>query len=176
MNLIQGLYSVNDFLDQGGVAMYLIFMIAVALWMMIIERFLYIRFFSRKQQAELIMEWQTLQHHSDATNIRGAFKSMMRQQLYTRLDIVKMLVTLAPLFGLYGTVYGMIEIFDVIAQSGTSDARAIAAGISMATLTTLAGMAVAIMGLFFQHRLESLARRTTLEFNKRLKIHAKNPT
>ena len=62
-------------------------------------------------------------------------------------------------------MYGMIEIFDVIAQQGTGDARALANGISMATLPTMTGMAVAIVGLFFIRFMESSANRKISQLN-----------
>jgi biopolymer transport protein ExbB len=55
---------------------------------------------------------------------------------------------LAPLFGLLGTVTGMIEVFQVMAFSGGGDARAMAGGVSKATLPTMAGMVVALSGVF----------------------------
>jgi biopolymer transport protein ExbB len=58
----------------------------------------------------------------------------------------------------------MMEIFDVIALNGTGDARAMADGISMATLPTMAGMAVAITGLFFQKKIEEIARKKSVHF------------
>jgi len=50
----------------------------------------------------------------------------------------------APLLGLLGTVMGMIELFDVITMHGTSDPKLLAGGISIALVTTEAGLIVAI--------------------------------
>ena len=57
------------------------------------------------------------------------------------------MITLCPLFGLLGTVTGMIEIFDVINAFGMNNTRSMASGISRATLPTMAGMGAAIFGL-----------------------------
>ncbi len=58
------------------------------------------------------------------------------------LDLV---VTIAPLIGLLGTVLGMIEAFQALQASGNrADAAALAGGIWEALLTTAAGMGVAI--------------------------------
>ncbi|MFH2066845.1 MAG: MotA/TolQ/ExbB proton channel family protein [Pseudomonadota bacterium] len=165
---MQAFHAVNDFMDQGGAAMYVIAGNAVWLGMLLIERYLYIRFFSRRDQMRLVSEWQRYRLHADAIRIREYLKHCFHLQLAAGVDTVRMLVTVAPLFGLFGTVYGMMEIFDVIALSGTGDARAMAGGISMATLTTMAGMAVAITGLFFQHRIEQLIHRRAIMFNENL--------
>lgn len=51
---------------------------------------------------------------------------------------------LCPLLGLFGTVSGMIKAFEVISQHTVVDPPLLAAGISEALITTLAGLAVAI--------------------------------
>jgi choline dehydrogenase-like flavoprotein len=59
--------------------------------------------------------------------------------------------------GLLGTVTGMIQVFDVLALEGNNHPRAMANGISMATIPTMAGMVVALFGLFFSSRLQQRA-------------------
>ena len=55
-----------------------------------------------------------------------------------------MIAATAPLLGLLGTVMGMIELFDVITMHGTSDPKLLAGGISIALVTTEAGLIAAI--------------------------------
>ena len=43
---------------------------------------------------------------------------------------------------------GMIEVFDVMAISGTGNARSMASGVSKATIPTMAGMVGALSGVF----------------------------
>ena len=69
-----------------------------------------------------------------------------------------MLVATAPLLGLLGTVTGMIAVFDVMALTGTGNARLMASGISMATIPTMAGMVTALSGLYFGNLFESKAK------------------
>ena len=61
--------------------------------------------------------------------------------------------------GILGTVTGMINVFDVMAIIGTGSAREMANGISMATIPTMAGLVVAISGLFFISRLEERSKK-----------------
>ena len=77
------------------------------------------------------------------------------------LRLINGVATLCPLFGLLGTVLGMIHAFDSIASaSGTAvDPKTlIATGISQALLTTAAGLSVAIPALiaylFFTSRVD----------------------
>lgn len=56
------------------------------------------------------------------------------------LNTLSVLAGLMPILGLLGTVTGMIATFQVIAIHGTSDAKAMADGISEALITTQAGL------------------------------------
>jgi biopolymer transport protein ExbB len=58
------------------------------------------------------------------------------------------MVAICPLLGLMGTVTGMIEVFDVMAISGSGNARSMASGVSKATIPTMAGMVGALSGVF----------------------------
>jgi biopolymer transport protein ExbB len=60
--------------------------------------------------------------------------------------------TLSPLLGLLGTVFGMIESFDVVAIAGAlGDASQLAGGISKALITTAAGLVIAVPSLAAYH-------------------------
>ena len=62
--------------------------------------------------------------------------------------LILTIVTVAPLLGLLGTVSGMIETFDSLADMSLfSQSGGIAGGISQALFTTQMGLAVAIPGL-----------------------------
>lgn len=68
---------------------------------------------------------------------------------------------IAPLIGLLGTVFGMIEVFTAMVQVGAGNAAMLAGGISKALITTAAGLMVAIPALichrFFERRIDGLA-------------------
>ena len=58
---------------------------------------------------------------------------------------------MAPLLGLLGTVFGMIEIFSGFMDGGMANTAELASGIGKALITTAAGLIVAIPAVFF-HR------------------------
>ncbi|MCH1412310.1 MAG: MotA/TolQ/ExbB proton channel family protein [Rhodobacteraceae bacterium] len=61
------------------------------------------------------------------------------------LRVIDLIITIAPLVGLLGTVLGMIEAFQALQDSGAqADPSALAGGIWEALLTTAAGMGIAI--------------------------------
>jgi biopolymer transport protein ExbB len=66
------------------------------------------------------------------------------------LRVLNGVATVSPLLGLLGTVWGMIQSFNVIATSpATGRAEMLAGGISVALITTAAGLLVAIPALIF---------------------------
>ncbi len=65
-------------------------------------------------------------------------------RLEKRLVIISSIANVAPLLGFFGTVSGMIQSFEALAEQGLSNPGAVAAGISEALITTAAGLAVAI--------------------------------
>ena len=66
-----------------------------------------------------------------------------------------------------GTVTGMITVFDVMANSGSGNPRSMAAGVSRATIPTMAGMVGALSGVFLVTILTRTVKRQieTLEDN-----------
>lgn len=67
------------------------------------------------------------------------------------LNTLGTIAAISPLLGLLGTVFGMIDIFGVIMKAGNGNAGLLAGGISVALITTAAGLCVAIPALMF-HR------------------------
>jgi biopolymer transport protein ExbB len=59
------------------------------------------------------------------------------------------IASITPLLGLLGTVIGMIKVFTVITTVGLGDPAVLAEGISVALITTAAGLTVAIPSLMF---------------------------
>ena len=60
-------------------------------------------------------------------------------------------INLAPMFGFFGTVVGMIRAFRDIAAAGEVEPTIVASGIQIALITTAAGLAVAIPVQFFNN-------------------------
>lgn len=88
----------------------------------------------------------------------AAFRGMQQAELapFQRdLKVMKVCVAAAPLFGLFGTVTGMLATFGALAtgSGGDQTMAAIAKGISEALITTETGLVVALPGLFFQYRI-----------------------
>jgi len=85
-----------------------------------------------------------LKTREDAEKAVEAEFAKIVPHLESRLSVISILGTTAPLLGLLGTVMGMIELFNVITMHGTADPKLLAGGISIALITTEAGLSVAI--------------------------------
>lgn len=70
------------------------------------------------------------------------------------LNTLGTVAAVSPLLGLLGTVFGMIDIFSSLMQHGAGDPTALAGGISVALITTAAGLTVAIPSLVFHRYFE----------------------
>lgn len=89
----------------------------------------------------------------------------LERTLTRSLTAIAVFAAAAPLLGLLGTVLGMIETFKVISVFGTGNAKAMAGGISVALITTEAGLLVAIPGVL----VSSVLRRRSVRLRTRLR-------
>ena len=80
------------------------------------------------------------------------------------LHNIATIITLAPLLGLLGTVWGVMATFvGIVMNGGRPDIQAIAPGIAGALLTTVAGLLLAIPGVLFNNCLQkSVQDRETI--------------
>lgn len=154
-----------DFFDSGGHVLWIIFLVSLLLWCLIIERYVYLRMVYPGELQTVVAAWRRRADQSSwfAHKIRVALISQLSLRLTRWLALIRSLIAICPLLGLLGTVTGMIHVFDVIAVTGSGNARAMASGISLATIPTMAGLVVALSGLFFSVR---LAQRASLEQQK----------
>lgn len=105
------------------------------------------------------------------------------RELSAKLKPLHMVYIIAPLLGLLGTVWGLIEAFAVVAtQNALGRPEMLASGVYQALVTTAAGLAIAIPTLVaYQHlrgRVERFARKTegfyaALENELELATHAR---
>ena len=87
-------------------------------------------------------------------------------ELERNLPVLGTVAVVSPLFGLLGTVTGMITAFTTIALEGTGDPQQLAGGISQALLTTAGGLTVAIPCLIFFQLFDSWVNRHMVEISQ----------
>ncbi len=149
---MDSLNEVLQLLENGGNVLWAILVVSICLWSLICERFIYFKWVYPKQQNSYLNQWQQKTNYSQAKEffyIKNYILSDAKISMEKTITIIKMLIAICPMLGLLGTVVGMIHVFDVMAVTGTGNARSMAAGISQATISTMAGMIIAISGLYF---------------------------
>jgi len=168
--LAEFINAIQDFIETGGQVLLVIGILIFVMWLMILERIFYYLKHHRQRVKSTLQTWQQREDKSswNAEQVRAAMISRVSLGLGGNLPIIQALVALCPLLGLMGTVTGMIEVFDVMAISGTGNARSMASGVSKATIPTMAGMVGALSGVFAATWLQRTARRERLKLEDRL--------
>ena len=153
--------SVEDFFALGGWVLKVILGAAVVMWTLILERGWYFARIHPRALAQRQQEWnaRSERHSWTAHRIREQLISQLKIGMDATLPLIRVMVPLAPLLGLLGTVTGMLEVFDAMTAAGQSDVRAMAYGVSHAMIATLAGLVVSLNGLYFAVLLGSRVRR-----------------
>jgi biopolymer transport protein ExbB len=152
--------AIRDFLELGGDVLFLIGFLMIFMWVMIIERLLYFAFNHKSVVKKTIDAWNARPERKSwkAHRIREAMISEVRLTSNRFLGLIQASVALAPLMGLLGTVTGMVGVFEIMAILGTGNARAMADGVSKATVPTMCGMVAALSGLFISYWLVKKAQ------------------
>lgn len=171
-----------DYFQKGGWVMYPLAVGTLVLWYCIGYRFLTLQRGSRQSVQELMT--RALDHRTKplrgiidrAVNIcvramraHGGHRHMrdilddacaeLHAQLRVGRTTILAVVSVAPLAGLLGTVIGMIETFDSLADMALfSQSGGIAGGISQALFTTQMGLAVAVPGIVIGQLLDRRQR------------------
>ena len=150
----------RDFLELGGNVLVAILLVTFLMWALILERYWYFRTAHVQELDHVLSIWKKRsEHHSwFAKQIRDGLISRISIDANRNVGMIKTLVALCPLLGLLGTVTGMVEVFEVMAQSGSGNPRAMASGVSKATIPTMAGMVAAISGYIPSVALERRVR------------------
>ncbi len=146
-----GYDALRDFLNAGGMVLVLIMGVTFFMWALIIERLVYWTTAHSAITRRVKRAWDARSDHKSwyAHAVRDRMISNVKQEADRNNGVIRALVAVTPLLGLLGTVTGMTEVFDVMAVTGSSNARLMAGGISKATIPTMAGLVASLSGLIF---------------------------
>ncbi|MDD0851958.1 MotA/TolQ/ExbB proton channel family protein [Halobacteriovorax sp. GB3] len=141
---------VIDYIHQGGVIMYILLALNIVGLAIMLTKF--IIFAKEKKMTEQISDDLGKRVRDDyESKDSNSIIEVAKQELQTYisnmergLNTVKIIASISPLLGLLGTVLGVLIAFRVMSQTGLNNPSSFAQGISMALITTVGGMIVAI--------------------------------
>lgn len=169
---MQFLQGISGFIGAGGWVLEAIAVLTLIMWTLIFERLWFFQLGLGQELGQLQQQWQDRREHKSwaAHQVRRMLISQARLSIDSNMALIKTLVALCPLFGLLGTVWGMIEVFNIMAVTGGGDARSMASGVSQATIPTMAGMVAALSGVFANTYLCRIAQNKSHHFEQGLAL------
>ncbi len=143
--------NLTNYIEHGGVIVYILIALNIIGFTIMLVKFVQILMIKRNKSVVLnevitYIEAKEVPLHDEHIVVE-LIKDEMAKRLYSLengLGTVKIIASIAPLLGLLGTVVGVLLAFDAISKSGMGDPSIFAGGISMALITTVAGLIVAI--------------------------------
>ncbi|MGB4430317.1 MAG: MotA/TolQ/ExbB proton channel family protein, partial [Limnochordia bacterium] len=103
--------------------------------------------------------------------IKESMDAVGRDEIYKmekRMIVLEMIVSIAPLLGILGTVTGIIQSFNVVAAlEGIGQAAELSAGIAEALITTAAGLTIAVPTMALNAFLSSIIDKNIADMNKK---------
>jgi biopolymer transport protein ExbB len=101
--------------------------------------------------------------------VESTLISNVKRKTASNIKVLDGLIGMCPMIGLLGTVYGMIEVFEVLSFMGTGNPRAMSSGVAKATIPTMAGMVISLFGLYFRQDLNQRMDKIVLNLRDTLK-------
>ena len=134
-----------SYLEQGGVIMYILLALNIIGFTTMIVKF--IQYMLAKSKTGNIVSEVYDNFHGDKDAQLALSRDILTEKMvgYERgLSTVRIIASIAPLLGLLGTVIGVLSAFNAISDKGLGDPSIFAGGISLALITTVGGLIVAI--------------------------------
>lgn len=149
------------YIEKGGYIVYILLSLNVIGFTIIIWKFLTIT------NKNLVTKNVIGKLDLNNTNTLNTQIEYEVKKLEKGLTFVKNIASISPLLGLLGTVYGVLKSFEAITSNGLGDPTIFSHGISVALITTMAGLIVAIPHHlcynYFIHVLDELELRVKKE-------------
>ena len=151
----------DELFIRGGPVLYILFGLTFLIFTLLIDKYVFIFIQSKKWVNEKFNQFVKLNPPSETKYkfVESTLISNVKRKTASNIKVLDGLIGMCPMIGLLGTVYGMIEVFEVLAVLGTGNPRAMSTGVAKATIPTMAGMTIALSGLFFKFDLANKVER-----------------
>jgi len=166
--------DVMQYIDKGGMIMYILLGLNILGWSVMLLKFMqYWVLFLKKDKTVREIYYRIDSYRTEKKYVLG--EDILRETMLgyeSGLSTVKIIASIAPLLGLLGTVVGVMFAFDTIAKQGLGDPSVFSSGISLALVTTVGGLIVAIphyVGYnYLIGMLDRLEAQLTKELNQKI--------
>jgi len=151
-----------EYINKGGIIVYILIFMNIIGFTIILWKFFTI--FRKKTIIE------NIKSHIDTNNTKTLEIQIEYElkKLENGLTYIRNIASVAPLLGLLGTVYGVYKAFEQITIKGLGDPTVFSGGISIALITTIAGLIVAIPHLIAYNYFISVIDSIELRAKKEL--------
>ena len=135
-----------DYIDKGGVIVYILIGLNILGFSIMIYK-IFVLFIAKENKNEHINNLVTKINSLDIKDNTKKIEILVDNDvsyLEQGLNTIKIIASISPLLGLLGTVIGILQSFEAITKIGLGDPAIFSGGISVALITTVAGLIVAI--------------------------------
>lgn len=135
-----------DYINRGGIIVYILIGLNIIGFSIMLWKFLIIMIAKLRKEAiaqKIVNQLENNDRKYEEKTIQNALNKYLNG-LESGLNTVKIIASISPLLGLLGTVVGVLNSFDAISKSGLGDPAIFSTGISVALITTVAGLIVSI--------------------------------
>jgi biopolymer transport protein ExbB len=140
-------YSLMQYVDKGGLIGYILLVLCTIGLTFVFWKFIHIIFARVNRKAycdEVLNETEEIKDSALAMKVAKTIIDEKMVSLESGLSTIRIIAAISPLLGLLGTVVGILDSFETISKTGLGDPSSFASGISLALVTTVMGLVIAI--------------------------------
>jgi biopolymer transport protein ExbB len=163
MQALQDLFGGLGGLFAAGGVVWLLLLLAVALWTLIAERYWYFLFVYPAAQEIALRRWKRYEKAElrAVRRARGQIVASVFAETHRSVDFIQSLVWVMFLLGVFGSVGGVMRVLEAESLGGAAGQLRVAGGIVGAAVPLLAAGALVLVALFFTRALSDRADRET---------------
>jgi biopolymer transport protein ExbB len=163
-----------DYIAQGGPIMYVLLFLNIIGIAIMLTKFFMMSSESKKTSETAELLGQQVKSETTSEDIHALIEVAKQHvanyigHVEKGLNTIKIIAAISPLLGLLGTVIGVLIAFKVMSQTGLNNPASFAQGISMALITTVGGLIVAIPHYIGHNYLLGMLDRLEADIEKRV--------